>query len=571
MNAPLLISLFGVLLIVGYLILIYLLPHTLNNVLKSSQNRLCKIWLPVCLFLSVLIIYFLTGARTYSWANFGNDGGDLAAAVARGSLAHPPGFPLYMILAQIAAAIIPLPDLAWRMVVLSAIGGSLSSLFIYLSLVRVTKQHFAAIIGAVSYAFAVLPWSQATIVEVSTWISAAVAVAGYWCIRAVEVKQTNNDVEYKNSQKYLLYSCLAIGLGLTIHPIAAVAAPVLLVFMIRFHLLPKKMSGWIKLIIAGIFPLLLYLTLFLRFVWHPTYDWVNLSDFKQLYFYISASGYWHVLQDMHLVHFLNAPLHYGVNVARNLFLFNAILSIIGLIVAKRTRMLTLTAVAIICAAIPVVVHAVNPVLGGYYTVTMLPWAFLVGVGAAAIIKWLINNNRFYLIGFLLIAPLSLLILNWSIVDVSQDRAAQNLWQRVFSFVPSDSMLIVVDGAVEPRARDGVLFALMYGAASGQAKANVAVIGVSRLTVFNELPNQTFPTNFNWSMFKDNSIVFDEQLRRFIEQNKERDPIYFIFGPGSGFKNNIIFGPLLLHQVASDILYEFDSFITSTTPHAFIIK
>ena len=76
--------------------------------------------------LILLVVYRLTMPPSLTWAHWGADGGDLATAVARGRLPHPPGFPTYLLL---GAAFVRLPwgDPAGRLNLLSALSAALAA------------------------------------------------------------------------------------------------------------------------------------------------------------------------------------------------------------------------------------------------------------------------------------------------------------------------------------------------------------------------------------------------------------------------------------------------------------
>lgn len=115
-----------------------------------------------CVFL--LAIYMATLPPSLTWAHYGADGGDLITAVARGSLPHPPGYPIYPIIAQLFFAI-PWGDPAWRLNLLSAVATTIASGFI-IAIVRRWHDSITAIGVGLAFGLAPLVWSQAIIIEV---------------------------------------------------------------------------------------------------------------------------------------------------------------------------------------------------------------------------------------------------------------------------------------------------------------------------------------------------------------------------------------------------------------------
>ena len=51
-------------------------------------------------------------------------------------VAHPPGYPLFTLLAKLFMTVVPLGSVAWRVNLLSAVSGALSSSFIFLAVYR---------------------------------------------------------------------------------------------------------------------------------------------------------------------------------------------------------------------------------------------------------------------------------------------------------------------------------------------------------------------------------------------------------------------------------------------------
>lgn len=68
----------------------------------------------------LLLIYAITMPPTLTWAHNGADGGELVAAVARGTIPHPPGFPTYLLLGEVFIRF-PWGTPAWRLNLMSAV------------------------------------------------------------------------------------------------------------------------------------------------------------------------------------------------------------------------------------------------------------------------------------------------------------------------------------------------------------------------------------------------------------------------------------------------------------------
>src|SRR6188768_2320149 len=70
---------------------------SLSFFIRMHEKHIYRLILAVILALC----YSVTMAPGLSWANGGADGGDLIAAAATNGVAHPSGYPLYLLLARV--------------------------------------------------------------------------------------------------------------------------------------------------------------------------------------------------------------------------------------------------------------------------------------------------------------------------------------------------------------------------------------------------------------------------------------------------------------------------------------
>src|SRR5262245_24293673 len=139
----------------------------------ASAIALSSLW-PVTLAGLLVAAYGLTLAPGLTWANHGDDGGDLITAAATLGVAHPTGYPTYLLLARLFQ-VLPIGNLAFRTNLLSAasaIGAALGVRAIILELRSPDSQAFAsqaaAWLGGTAFGLSSLLWSQAVIAEVYT-------------------------------------------------------------------------------------------------------------------------------------------------------------------------------------------------------------------------------------------------------------------------------------------------------------------------------------------------------------------------------------------------------------------
>ena len=113
---------------------------------------------PLLVFVISLGVYVATLAPTVT----GEDSGELIAAAYGWGVAHPPGYPLWTILAGLAVRVLPFASVAYRVNLLSAVLGSFSAAILCVILRRFFDcKSFTAAVGSLCFAMGLHLWSQA--------------------------------------------------------------------------------------------------------------------------------------------------------------------------------------------------------------------------------------------------------------------------------------------------------------------------------------------------------------------------------------------------------------------------
>jgi len=253
----------------------------------------------VAQFLAVLVplaVYLRTLAREVTFS----DSGELAAAVARLGIAHPPGYPFYTLIGNIFT-LLPMGSVAFRVGLLSAVAGAVTTGFLFRAawiLVGSDTQPgwprrltaFGALSGTFLYAFAATPWSQAVIVEVYALHSALVMAFLIACLGVI------SRIHSTTGTRNLMLVGLLFGLSLTHHLTAALLglafAATLVFFSIdrrRIGALPYR--GWLRAVLAVPVPMFLYIYLPLRSRMDPQVNWDYPETWHRLIMHISARQY----------------------------------------------------------------------------------------------------------------------------------------------------------------------------------------------------------------------------------------------------------------------------------------
>src|ERR1041385_226215 len=96
----------------------------------------------------------------------GGDSGELIAVAASGGVAHPPGYPLYTMLAGLWLRVLPLGEPALRLNVFSALCSALAAAVLAIAVRRLTRSGAAGVLAAWSWTFAAQTFRWSLVAEV---------------------------------------------------------------------------------------------------------------------------------------------------------------------------------------------------------------------------------------------------------------------------------------------------------------------------------------------------------------------------------------------------------------------
>lgn len=178
----------------------------------------------------------------------------MIAASWTGGIPHPTGYPLYAMLGWAFSHLLIIGEVAWRYNLFSALMGSIAVMLVAASVHRLTKNHLAAIIAALSLAGSYFFASQSVIAEVYALNSALIALLFYAAIR------------WKLDRQWGWLAAVALGIGLipNSHLSSIYLLPGLLIFLwphqpkVLLRQYPKQLIGLVLFFILG-FSCALYL------------------------------------------------------------------------------------------------------------------------------------------------------------------------------------------------------------------------------------------------------------------------------------------------------------------------
>ena len=214
---------------------------------------------------------------------YAGDSGELVTAAYTWSIAHPPGYPLYMLLGGILSHAIPVLTVAWRMGLLSSLPMAVSIFFVWKTIFILTKSKTGATLGSVCYGFLYPVWLYGIVPEVFGLFSLFSALILYLFVLFLETKKTI----------YIFLCAFFSGLSLTHHH---------LILLLLFSMSMSLFYSYKKLLISQIKNIWKLLTLFLLgfcvYIYapiasskYPALDWEHPANLMGLFRLITRASY----------------------------------------------------------------------------------------------------------------------------------------------------------------------------------------------------------------------------------------------------------------------------------------
>ena len=204
-------------------------------------------------FFVIYIVYLLTVFPTVQT----EDSGELITSAIKLDIAHPPGYPLYVLVGKLFSLLIPFGNMAWRINIMSAFFGAATAQILYVIIKKKTKNELIAFGTSLFYAFTNVIWGQSNRAEVYTLNTFFLALLVYLLMRWND--SSNNTKEEKTLQpnhKWILFTAFAFGLGVGDHHLLLLAAPAIGIYVLiknwRIIINPKIILGSLALLALGL-------------------------------------------------------------------------------------------------------------------------------------------------------------------------------------------------------------------------------------------------------------------------------------------------------------------------------
>lgn len=251
----------------------------LNNRTIKEQSGLRTAAAMGLVFAAGCVIYGLTRAPTVT----AEDSGELACASYFLGIAHPPGFPLWCILAK-GFTYLPFGNVAERVTVFSVLCTSLTGSLVCLFVCRLFPSRLAGIAGGLVFLFGKTIWSHAVVIEVyplnALFVMLILVLVQQWL-------ESGRD-------RLLLWISFLAGLGLSNHPLLIfLLLPSALLIVIHKPALLKRWGFLTTVLLVFALGLLPYLYLPIRSAARPEINWGRPTTFQAFLSHITRSQYTH--------------------------------------------------------------------------------------------------------------------------------------------------------------------------------------------------------------------------------------------------------------------------------------
>jgi hypothetical protein len=449
------------------------------------------------LLLSLLAVYLRTLAPGLTWANDGRDGGDLITAAATGGIAHPSGYPLYLLLARLFQSL-PAGSLAYRTNLLSAVAMALAAVLVYQLVVdSCSKLHAwpAALAAGFAFGLAPLAWSQAVITEVYGLQALLVALVLY-------LYTSPRLLSISRPMQLDRWRGLALGLAMSNHVTAVLLVPAALVFgslhrqagaegthswFQSFELHRGALLRQAGMALIGLSP---YLILPLRALSNPPVNWGNPVTPERFWWLVSGQLYRSYYLQWDLPELWERLQAWAGLLTGQWGLIGLALALFGLVYFFTPSRLLLFTVwqALVYSAFAMLYGSADSYV--YLLPVCISLAVWVGLGLAGIL------NREGLRSNLMGPAVSILFIlylfgsaayHWPQVDASQDRRAEDFGGQVLGSAPANA-LVFAKG-------DEAVFTLWYFCFALRARPDLIVVAEDLLHFdwYQESLRSTYPS------------------------------------------------------------------------------
>lgn len=447
---------------------------------------------PILLVISLLGIYLKTLAPGLSWANNGSDGGDLIAAAATGGVAHPTGYPLYLVLAR-GFQLIPIGSLAFRTNLLSAIAAALAAVLVYFVVtqylssreVERSPRWLAGLISAYAFGLSPLVWSQAVITEVYTLNALFLALILFLVSYTAIQKKGQPNLDRMLG--------LAIGLAAGNHVTIILIFPIVLFSRISVQAATGKWQFDVRSLFRRlawtVMGLLIYLSLPLRAFSKPPINWGNPLTFEGFKWLVTGKLYQDQILALTPAFVLERARAIAGLLIEQFGIPGLVFGLMGIIVFYKRSQLYWQTIWIFSAYSVLALGYATFDSFLYLIPAFLGFSIWIGLGVSGVMGLVAQKSPRFGISLSLIFVIYLFLLagsHWSQVDASRDARAENFGREALSKAQEDSIVFAKG--------DKAIFTLWYFHFALHQRADLVIIAPDLLHFdwYRESLRDTYP-------------------------------------------------------------------------------
>jgi hypothetical protein len=383
--------------------------------------------------------------RTLAPTVYGVDSADLTTAAYLLGIAHPPGSPAYLLIGH-AFTWLPIGDVGYRVNLLSAVAGALTSFFVYRIVARLSGDAWLGVATAWLIATSYYVWTAAVAAELyapqGCVVAGLVALALRW--RAAP-------------QPWLFCAlCLLAGVGLGLHLSLVLMLPGLALLVLAPPL-PIRIRPTLLLAgaLCGLLGSSVYLYLPIRFLsdlpLNPARDYwhVDLATWRGWWWMVSGAGFEGKLRSGAAAHSLGGEVAlFAYRVWSNFLGLPALLGVVGVVVELRRRPWIHGALLLMLAghvAFYLSYEALDKET--MFVPAYLLWGIWIGLGARHAARWL-AAALFGVADMPLLAPAALgcvvallVLVNYRFADASADRSARERGETILATLEPNAVFV----------------------------------------------------------------------------------------------------------------------------------
>lgn len=416
---------------------------------KENLAEVTKAFARVLVFVLAFGVYLLTLAPTVTLV----DSGELILACHSLGIAHPPGFPLYLLIGHLFTRL-PFGNVAYRLNLMSALFAALTTLPLFCAVRlagKADRTHPLSLLppflSSLFFAFSLTFWSWATVAEVYTLntflLSLVICLLLMWRVDGKE--------QTVGSPVHCLWLAAFIyGLALGNHLTVLLLAPAVFYWLVvtagwRFLTTKKAfLAGALLLLGASV-----YLYLPLRAAQNPTLNWGDPRTLEKLIWHVTGKQYRVNLFSSSLDHILGQAAYFGQLWLRQFTLVGALLSLIGLgrLWQRGRHFLIFTLLIVSFDVLYAVNYDIAEDIEAYYLPTFLVTAFWLGLGAAQVLAWAADKSPGSLAVatvLLVLSPLAPLWANYHVNDKSDYYIAYDYATNTLKHIEPGGLLLTRD-------------------------------------------------------------------------------------------------------------------------------